>query len=61
MFWKIVGGLIALWLAVTVIGAVLGLALKVLFWLGVIGGVAFLATAAYSAIKGGEHRKQLRP
>ncbi|WP_034275722.1 hypothetical protein [Haloechinothrix halophila] len=56
MFWKIVGGLIALWLAITVIGFVL----KGLFWLGVIGGVAFLATAAYSAIKGSENRKQIR-
>ncbi|GAA5124471.1 hypothetical protein [Haloechinothrix salitolerans] len=56
MFWKIVGVLIALWLAVTVIGFVL----KGLFWLGVIGGVAFLATAAYSAIKGSDSRKQIR-
>ena len=39
----------------------IGFVLKGLFWLGVIGGVAFLATAAYSAIKGGEHRRQLRP
>lgn len=55
MFWKIVGVLIALWLAVSVIGFVL----EGLFWLGVIGGVAFLATAAYSAVKGSD-RKQIR-
>ncbi|MFR9730449.1 hypothetical protein ACL03H_14590 [Saccharopolyspora sp. MS10] len=42
MVWKVLGGLLALWLVVTVAGFVL----KGLFWLAVIGGVLFVATAA---------------
>ncbi|SFP76925.1 hypothetical protein SAMN05421810_103356 [Amycolatopsis arida] len=56
MFWKIVGVLIVVWLAFTVIGAVV----KGLFWLAVIGGVLFLGTAAYGAIKGRDETKRLR-
>ena len=44
-------GLIALlliiWIALVVIGAVV----KGLFWLAVIGGLLFLGTAAYGALK----------
>ena len=40
--WKIIGVLLALWLLVTVAGAVI----KGLFWLAVLGGIVFLATAA---------------
>lgn len=54
MFWKIVGVLVVVWLAFTVIGFVV----KGLFWLAIIGGVLFLGTAAYGAIKGGD-RKQI--
>ncbi len=42
MVWKVIGGLLALWLVVSVAGAVI----KGLFWLAVIGGVLFVATAA---------------
>lgn len=55
MFWKIVGALIAIWLAVTVLGFVL----KGLFWLAVIGGVLFLGTAAYGALKGKDEPKRI--
>jgi uncharacterized membrane protein len=53
MIWKIAGVLIVIWLAFTVIGVVV----KGLFWLAIIGGVLFLGTAAYTAIKGGQNRQ----
>jgi uncharacterized membrane protein len=56
MFWKIVGALIAIWLTFTVLGFVI----KGLFWLAVIGGVLFLGTAAYGAIKGKSDPKRIR-
>ncbi|GAB3485500.1 MULTISPECIES: hypothetical protein [Amycolatopsis] len=56
MFWKIVGVLIVVWLAFTVLGFVI----KGLFWLAVIGGVLFLGTAAYGAIKGKNDPKRIR-
>ncbi|MGH3518251.1 MAG: hypothetical protein ACRDQ7_12700 [Haloechinothrix sp.] len=56
MFWKIVGVLIVVWLAFTVIGVVI----KGLFWLAIIGGALLLATAAYGAIKGGDRNRQIR-
>ncbi|MCX2728676.1 hypothetical protein OOZ19_00330 [Saccharopolyspora sp. NFXS83] len=42
MVWKVIGGLLLLWLVVSVAGFVI----KGLFWLAVIGGVLFVATAA---------------
>ncbi|WP_370945559.1 hypothetical protein AB5J62_41665 [Amycolatopsis sp. cg5] len=56
MFWKIVGALIVIWLAFTVLGFVI----KGLFWLAIIGGVLFLGTAAYGAIKGGKDPKRIK-
>ncbi|MCA1189345.1 MULTISPECIES: hypothetical protein [unclassified Saccharopolyspora] len=41
MVWKVIGGLLLLWLVVSVAGIVL----KGLFWLAVLGGVLFVATA----------------
>jgi len=55
MFWKIIGALIGIWLLVSLAGFLL----KGLFWLGVIGGVLFLGTTAYTALKGKENRKRL--
>jgi uncharacterized membrane protein len=55
MLWKIVGTLIVIWLAFTVLGFVI----KGLFWLAIIGGVLFLGTAAYGAIKGKDNPKQI--
>jgi hypothetical protein len=43
----IIAILLIIWLAVTVLGTVL----KGLFWLAVIGGILFLATAAYGALR----------
>lgn len=55
MFWKIVGTLIVIWLAFTLFGFLI----KGLFWLGVIGGVLFLGTTAYTALKGKGGQKRL--
>ncbi|MEU6645934.1 hypothetical protein ABZ863_25765 [Saccharomonospora sp. NPDC046836] len=60
MFWKIVGGLLLAWLAFMVIGSVVGFLVQAVFWIAVIGGVAFLGAAAYGAIKGGGDKKQIR-
>jgi hypothetical protein len=45
---RIIAVLLAIWLALTILGAVV----KGVFWLAVVGGVLFLGTAAYGAIKG---------
>ena len=47
MLWMIVGTLLVIWLVITVIGFIF----KSLFWLAVLGGIAFLATAAFGAFK----------
>ncbi|QTR01150.1 hypothetical protein J7S33_16765 [Saccharothrix algeriensis] len=44
---KIILWLLAAWLVLSVVGAVV----KGLFWLAIVGGVLFLGTAAYGAIK----------
>ncbi len=58
MWWKVILGLLALWLVITVAGALLGAIIKGLFWLAVIGGAAFLVTAAIGWVK--KDRKELR-
>ncbi|GAA0506471.1 hypothetical protein GCM10011581_42120 [Saccharopolyspora subtropica] len=52
MVWKVIGALLLLWLAISVAGFVI----KGLFWLAVIGGVLFVATAALGWAR---ERKQL--
>jgi len=47
LFVGIIAVLLIVWLAITVLGAVL----KGLFWLAIIGGLLFIGTAAYGAIK----------
>ncbi|WP_199740617.1 hypothetical protein [Saccharopolyspora rhizosphaerae] len=54
MVWKVLGGLLVLWLVVSVAGALV----KGLFWLAVIGGVLFVATAAIGWAK---DKKQIKP
>ncbi|MBB5154494.1 MULTISPECIES: hypothetical protein [Saccharopolyspora] len=54
MLWKVIGGLLLLWLVISVAGFVI----KGLFWLAVIGGVLFVATAA---IGWARDRKQIKP
>ncbi|CAL9666845.1 hypothetical protein SUDANB95_07249 [Actinosynnema sp. ALI-1.44] len=44
---KIILWLLAIWVALSLVGAVV----EGLFWLAVVGGVLFLGTAAYGAIK----------
>jgi hypothetical protein len=46
--WAIIGVLLVVWLALTILGAVL----EGLFWLAVVGGALFLGTVAYGAIRG---------
>jgi len=45
---RIIAVLLAIWLALTILGAVV----KGIFWLAIVGGVLFLGTAAYGAVKG---------
>lgn len=58
MWWKVVLGLLALWLVVSVGGAIIGFVVKGLFWIAVLGGVLFLATAAVGWAK--KDDKQLK-
>ncbi|MEY8043404.1 MULTISPECIES: hypothetical protein [Saccharopolyspora] len=54
MVWKVIGGLLVLWLVLSVAGAVI----EGLFWLAVVGGVLFAATAAVGWAR---DRKKLGP
>ncbi|GAA2335649.1 hypothetical protein GCM10009854_09440 [Saccharopolyspora halophila] len=54
MVWKVIGGLLLVWLVLSVAGVVI----KGLFWLAVLGGVLFVATAAIGWAK---DRKQIKP
>ncbi|QUH05479.1 hypothetical protein HUO13_36065 [Saccharopolyspora erythraea] len=53
MLWKVIGGLLLLWLVISVAGVLF----KGLFWLAVIGGALFVATAALGWAR---DRKQLK-
>ncbi|WP_461145799.1 hypothetical protein [Salinifilum aidingensis] len=54
VLWKVIGGLLLLWLVVSVAGVLL----KGLFWLAVIGGIAFVVTAAVGWAK--DDKKKIR-
>lgn len=56
MLLKIIGGLLAIWIAVAVISFVF----KAVLALVVIAGILTVAAVGYSAIKGGKERRQLR-
>ncbi|MCU1681604.1 MAG: hypothetical protein JWQ81_2343 [Amycolatopsis sp.] len=56
MFLKIVGALLVIWLAFSVLGFVF----HALLWIGIIGAVLFLGTAAVGAIKGKSDPKRIR-
>ncbi|KOV75523.1 hypothetical protein [Nocardia sp. NRRL S-836] len=45
--WAIIGWLVAIWIVLAVVGAVV----KGLFWLAVIGGLLLAGTVAYGAVK----------
>ena len=49
MLWKVIGGLLLLWLVLSVAGVLI----KGLFWLAVIGAIAFVATAAIGSFIAG--------
>jgi hypothetical protein len=51
---KVIGVLLVIWIGFTVLGAVV----HALLWLAVVGGLLFLGTAAYGAIKG-KNRRQI--
>ncbi|WP_116204208.1 hypothetical protein [Amycolatopsis circi] len=57
MFWKIVGALVVAWIAFMVLGSVIGFVFKAVLWIAIIGGVAFLGTAAYGAITGKKSKR----
>ncbi len=59
MFWKIVGALVVAWIAFMVVGSVIGFLFKAVLWIGIIGGVLFLGTAAYGAITGKKQSKRI--
>lgn len=56
---KVLGIIALIWIGFTVLGLVLGVALKLLFWAVVIGGVLFVGSAAYAAVKGKSDRHAL--
>lgn len=56
MLWKVIGVVVVLWLVFTVIGVIV----KGLIWLAVIGGLLFVGTVVYGAIKGGKDQRSLR-
>ncbi|MBV8541870.1 MAG: hypothetical protein JO063_05300 [Pseudonocardiales bacterium] len=48
---KVLGIIALIWIGFTVLGWVLGAAFTLLFWAVVIGGVLFVGSAAYAAVK----------
>lgn len=57
---KLLGIIALIWIGFTVLGALLGVALKLLLWVLVIGALLLLAATAYAAVKGKPDRKPLR-
>lgn len=56
---KVLGIIALIWVGFTVLGWVLGVALTLVFWALVIGGVLFVGSAAYAAVKGTSDRHAL--
>lgn len=52
MVLKVLGGVLLVWLALTVLGALF----KFLTWALVIGAIVFVGAAAYTAVKGRNRR-----
>jgi hypothetical protein len=57
---KVLGIAALIWIGFTVLGWVLGFALKLVFWALVVGVLLALGSAVYAALKGGPDRKALR-
>lgn len=49
----VIGVLLIIWLGFTVLGAVV----HALLWVAIVGGILFVGTAAYGAIKGKNKRQ----
>jgi hypothetical protein len=56
---KVLGIIALIWIGFVVLGWVLGVAFKLLFWVLVIGAGVFIGSAAYAAVKGKSDRKVL--
>src|SRR3954469_12287662 len=56
---KVLGIAALIWIGFTVLGWVLGFALKLVFWALVIGVLLALGSATYAALRGGTDRKAL--
>jgi uncharacterized protein (DUF58 family) len=57
---KVLGIIALIWIGFTVLGALLGVALKLLLWALVIGALVLLASVVYAAVRGKPDRKALR-
>jgi hypothetical protein len=57
---KVLGIIALIWIGFTVLGWVLGFAVKLVFWALVIGVILFVGSAAYAAVKGTSERRALR-
>jgi hypothetical protein len=57
---KLLGIIALIWIGFTVLGLVLGFALKLLFWAVVIGGMLFVGSLVYAAVKGMTGRSDRR-
>ena len=57
---KVFGIIALIWIGFMVLGWVLGVAFKLLFWALVIGAGVFIGMAAYAAVKGMSDRKALK-
>lgn len=57
---KVLGVAALIWIGFTVLGFVLGLAFKLLFWALVVGVVLVVGSAAVAALKGKSGPKALR-
>ena len=56
---KVLGIIALVWIGFWVLSAVLGFAIKLVFWALVIGAVLFVGSAAYAAVKSRSDRKAL--
>jgi hypothetical protein len=56
---KVLGVIALIWLGFVVLGWVIGVAFKLVFWALVIGAGVFIGSAAYAAVKGKSDRRAL--
>jgi hypothetical protein len=56
---KVLGIIALVWIGFWVLSAVLGFAIKLVFWALVIGALLFVGSAAYAAVKSRSDRRAL--